>query len=190
MEDYLQKLSDMIESKNLRRFSVLPDEKTFKIIKKNSTEMKKMFKANPEKYKGRMLASIGLDAYPEGFKRKNDIFGIHVTIYRIHEDGSIDRYLGDSWLLYIKYLPEDLEKHPFKMKNVEKLIKLAYKRKVVTPSNGVFYKRFEELLEESKEKKNKNNRSVKRSKKSIKNKRSLKNKRSVKRSKKVKMFKK
>ena len=187
MEDYLQKLSDMIESKNLRRFSVLPDEKTFKIIKKTKSEMVKMFKANPEKYKGRMLATISLDAYPEGFKRKNDIFGIHVTIYRIHEDGNIDKYLGDSWLLYIKYLPEDLEKHPFKMKNVEKLIKLAYKRKVVTPSNGVFYKRFEELLEESKEKskekKNKNNRSVKRSRKNIK-------KRSVKRSKEVKKFKK
>jgi len=177
MEEYLKTLSDTIERKELRRFCVFPDVSPFKIIKKDSTEMRKIIKANPEKYRGRFLVSISLDVYPERLKEKKNIFNIHVTVYRIHDDGLVDKYLGDSWLLYIKYLPEDLEKHPFKMKNVEIMMKLAYKRKVVTPSNGVFYKRFEELLEKAKEKKIKNKRSVKRTKKN--------SKKSVKKSKKI-----
>lgn len=168
MDEYLKTLKEVIDKKKIKRFCVFPDVSPFKIIKKNSTEMRKIIKANPEKYKGRFLISIGLDCYPNNFNNNKGIFDIHITVYRIHDDGLVDKYLGDSWLLYIKYLPEDLEKHPFKMKNVEIMMKLAYKRKVETPSNGIFYRDFEEDLAKLKERKIKNKRSVKRTKKNSK----------------------
>lgn len=171
MDEYLKKLGDTLETKNINRFAVFPDVSPFKIIKPKrgriKTEVSELFLKNPKKYGGSFVAIIGLDVYPNGFKEKNEIFDIHITIYRIHENGTIDKYLGDSWILYIKYLPDDLENHPFKMKDVEKFIKLAYKRKILSSSMGMFYKEFEKKYNKLKEDKKKKNlkRSIKKSKK-------------------------
>jgi hypothetical protein len=155
MEEYVDVLGKVLEEKNLNRFAVFPDVKPFKIIKPKrgriKEEMREILLKNPKKYGGRFVAIVGLDVYPKGFKEKNEIFDIHITIYRIHENGTIDKYLGDSWILYIKYLPDDLENNPFKMKDVEKFMKLVYKRKILSSSMGMFYKEFEKEYNKLKE---------------------------------------
>jgi hypothetical protein len=155
MEEYVDVLGKVLEKKNLNRFAVFPDVKPFKIIKPKrgriKTEIKEILLKNPKKYGGRFVAIVGLDTYPKGFKEKNEIFDVHITIYYIHENGTIDKYLGDSWILYIKYLPDDLEKHLFKMKDVEKFMKLVYKRKILSSSMGMFYKEFEKEYNKLKE---------------------------------------
>ena len=46
----------MIDSKNIDQFSVFPDVKPFKIIKKGRTEIKEVIKKNPKKYSKRTQA--------------------------------------------------------------------------------------------------------------------------------------
>jgi len=173
MDEYLKKLGDTLETKNINRFAVFPDVSPFKIIKPKrdriKEEMREILLKNPKKYEGRFVAIVGLETYPERLKdkEKRHIFTIHITIYRIHENGTIDKYLGDSWILFIKYYLEDLENHPFKMKDVEKFMKIAYKRKILSSSMGMFYKEFEKKYNKLKEDKKKKNlkRSIKKSKK-------------------------
>jgi hypothetical protein len=162
MEDYLQKLSDIIESKNLTQFCVFPDEKTFKIIKKNKTNMRQEMKKNPKKYAERKIAFVTPSIRKSGLKDKEHIFSLSISIYEIYEDGGISKTPYDSWSLLLKYMPDDLEKHPFNMKSLEKIIKLVYKRQITSQLFGITYKRFEEKLEELKEnRKKKASRSIK-----------------------------
>ena len=166
MEDYLQKLSDMIESKNLKHFCVFPDEKTFKIIKEHRDDMKKIMKKNPKRYADRKLASVALNIRKSGFKDNKHIFSINTDIYEIYEDGGISKTPYDSWGLLLKYMPDDLEKHPFNMKSLEKIIKLVYKRQITSQLFGITYKEFEEDIEKLKEnRKKKASRSIKSTKK-------------------------
>jgi len=146
MEEYLKKLREKIHEKNIEQFAVFPDLKTFKIIKKKKAEIRKMLKEKPERYAGRKIAIISLIPRPSGFSQKDDIFAIDVEIYKIYDDGSIDRSSGDSWGLLLRYMPDDLEKYPFKMTSLEKIIKLVYKRKIVSQLGGLYFKEFQSLL--------------------------------------------
>jgi hypothetical protein len=144
-------------------------------------------KKNPKKYAERKLAVIALHTTKSNFRDNSDIFAISIYIYEIYEDGGIDKTPYDSWGLLLKYMPDDLEKHPFNMKSLEKIIKLVYKRQITSQLFGITYKEFEEDLEKLKEnRKKKASRIIKstrkRSKKisSKKSKRSKKNYRSKK----------
>lgn len=146
MEDYLNKLRETIFNKKLTQFCVFPDVSTFKIIKKDKAEIRKILKENPEKYAGRKIAVITLKTVPSGFKKKDYIFIIHIDVLIIYEDGSFNKRQDDSWGLSLKYLSEDLEKYPFSMKNLEKIIKLVYKRKITSEFGGMYYDHFKKLL--------------------------------------------
>jgi hypothetical protein len=146
MENYLDRLKDMINAKNIKQFAVFPDLKTFKIIKKDKKEIIKMLKENPEKYVDRNIAIVKLLPRPSGFKRKSDIFAIDIEIYKIYDDGTIDISTGDSWGLLLRYMSDDLEKYPFKMTSLEKIIKLVYKRKITSQIGGLYFKEFQDIL--------------------------------------------
>jgi hypothetical protein len=167
MEDYLDKLERMIQSKNIEQFCVFPDVKPFKIIKKDKAEIKKVLKENPEKYSGRKVAIVTLKTDPKGFKKNDDIFSIGIGIYMIYEDGSFNKRQADSWGLLLKYMPEDLEKYPFSIKNLEKIVNLVYKGKIASEFGGMYYDHFKKLLKKMSDKKSKKISRIK-SKKSIK----------------------
>jgi len=171
MEEYLDKLENNIKDKNLRQFCIFPDLKTFKIIKKNGTEIKKFLKENPHKYAGRHVAVITLTTTKSGFKRNKDIFSIGITIYIVEEDGTIDQIPRNVWGLLLLYTAEELEKHPFNMKNLEKIIKIVDKKQVVGGLFGITYTEFKKKIEAYKKKSN--NRTIK-SKRSIKSKKTSK----------------
>jgi hypothetical protein len=170
MEEYLKILDDELTKKNIHRFATFPDVKPFKIIKAKrgriKEEIQEMLLKNPKKYAGRHIAIVGLETYPEGFitkhgrlfkpKKDNTIFSVFFTIYRIHKDGQIDTYSGDSNTLRLDYLPDDLEKHPFKIKNINTIIQLVYKKKILATPMGisVMYKEFEKEYNKLKENKN------------------------------------
>jgi len=155
MEEYLKKLRETIKEKKLTQFSVLPDLKTFKIIKKNEPEIVKIMKQNPEKYAGRDIAIITLQTSPGGFKTKKDIFSLSIYIYRINNDGTLS---GDTRFiskLNILYREHELEKHPFKIKNLEKMIKWVHRRYIESDFLGLYYDEVEKKLEVLKSKINK-----------------------------------
>ena len=192
MQEYLDKLEQMIESKNLYQFCVFPDVKPFKIIKKDKEEMIKILKKNPEKYADRKIAIITLTPVPSGFKKNDYIFIIHIKVLIIYEDGSFNKRQDDSWGLSLKYLSEDLEKYPFSMKNLEKIVNLVYKRKIASEFGGMYYDHFKKLLKKMSDKNPKKTSRIK-SKKSIKSslkkyKKSKSSKKSLKRTKKSKKY--
>jgi hypothetical protein len=173
MEEYLQLLNNKISNNNLSEFCVLLDIKPFKIIKKTKTQMERIMVKDCEKYQDKTLAVISLLTRPIGFKLNDYIFAINIGIYKIHQDGklnkniledsynSIYKYIkcsygislvdSDSWGISLKYLPSDLEKYPFKMKNMEEYINLVYKKKIYSSLNGIYYADFKTQLQIMKE---------------------------------------
>ena len=153
MQDYLDKLEQMIEIKKLNNFCVFPDVKPFKIIKKPISEMVKIMRENPDKYADRDIVVVRLNTRKSGFKLKEYIFSLSITNYSIYENGRINKTSNDSWGVSIYYLPENLEKHPFKMRNIEKMIKLVHKGDLTSDFSGFTYDQFEKQLEYIKKKK-------------------------------------
>jgi len=147
MTDYLKNLDEKIKEKGLRNFCVFPDLKTFKIIKKNQDQMVKLMKKNPEKYAGRHLATISLDVTLKGLKNNEDVFTMIIRISKIDNDGEIEGFGSDSWRLFLKYRQDDIEQHPFKIKNLQKLIDWTYNKKTITHSLfGMYYDELEKDL--------------------------------------------
>jgi hypothetical protein len=147
MTDYLKNLDEKIKEKGLRSFCVFPDLKTFKIIKKNQDQMVKLMKKNPEKYAGRHLAKISLDVNFKALKHNGDVFTMIIRISKIDNDGEIEGFGSDSWRLFLKYRQDDIEQHPFKIKNLQKLIDWTYNKKTITHSLfGMYYDELEKDL--------------------------------------------
>jgi len=147
MTDYLKNLDEKIKEKGLRNFCVFPDLKTFKIIKKNQDQMVKLMKKNPEKYAGRHLATISLDVTLKGLKDNGDVFTIIIHIYKIYDNGDTNIVASDNWKLYLKYRQDDIEQHPFKIKNLHKLIDWTYNKKTLSHSIfGMYYDELEKDL--------------------------------------------
>jgi len=146
MNEYLDILERMIETKNIQQFCVFPDVKPFKIIKKDEEDLIEIIKKNPKKYDGRHLAVITLTVSKRGLKKKEDIFSIGIRIGTIDEDGTISDVPSKNWGVLLKYMPDDLENNPFKMSDVKKMVDLVYKKYLKSDFNGIFYKRYEEKL--------------------------------------------
>jgi hypothetical protein len=151
MEEYLDKLKIMISDKKLSQFCVFPDVKPFKIIKKNKNEIIKILKKSPKKYVDRKIAIVTLKPIVSGFKKKDYIFRINIEILIIYEDGSFNKRQADGWGLSVKYLSKDLEKHPFSMKNLEKIVNLVYKRKITSEFGGMYYNDFKKAVKNLKQ---------------------------------------
>jgi len=144
MEEYLERLDEKIKEKGLRNFCVFPDLKTFKIIKKTGTQMEQIMKKNSEKYTGRHLAEITLDVDFKAFKKNEDAFTIIIRICDIDSNGEINNFGSNCWQLYLKYRPNDIMNHPFKIKNLHKMIDWTYNKKTVSHSIfGMYYDEFE-----------------------------------------------
>jgi len=165
MDEYLKTLKETIEKKGLKQFCVFPDEKPFKIIKKDRDEIKQILKNNPLKYAGKKLAVITLNTRKSGFQDKKHIFSISVHIFTISGYGSIGENTYDNWRLLLLYMENDLENHPFNMKRLEKIVNLVNKRKVESGLFGITYSEYEEDIQKLKDKKKKASRTKKLSKK-------------------------
>ena len=147
MTDYLKNLDEKIKEKGLRNFCVFPDLKTFKIIKKNQDQMVKLMKKTPEKYAGRHLAVVFIDVNFKGLKNNEDVFTMIIRISKIDNDGEIEGFGSDSWRLFLKYRQDDIEQHPFKIKNLQKLIDWTYNKKTVSSSIfGMYYDELDERI--------------------------------------------
>ena len=180
MEEYLKTLGETIQKKGLSQFCVFPDDKPFKIIKKDRDEIKQILKKSPSKYAGRKIAVITLNTRKSGFQDNKHIFSIAVHIYRISEDGLIAHNSYNDWGLLLFFMEEDLENHPFTMKRLEKIVNLVNKRKIESGLFGITYSEYEKDIQKLKDKKKKASRTKKLSKKY----KSKSSKKTIKRSKK------
>jgi len=174
MEEYLKILKKQIFDKKLEQFAVFPDLQTFKIVKKDEEEIVELMKKNPKKYAGRKVAIILFQFTPDGFKKNENIFSIGIDVYLIEKDGSLTENPNNIASLYLKYRADELEKHPFKIKMLEKLVKLVKDRYIGSNFIGTYYTEFEKQLAELKKIYIKKANRIKSKKTSKKTKRSIK----------------
>lgn len=87
---------------------------------------------------------ITLGTLPKNLKRNDFIFTVAIDIYPIN-NGKRDE--SRSWGLLLKYRPNELEEHPFKMKLIEKIVQWTYKKQVTSGFDGLYYDEFQKKLD-------------------------------------------
>lgn len=131
MDEYLQKLADLIETKDMERFWILCDRSDFKPIRKSKSDIKTMLKEKKNHYKGKKIAYISLYCNLKAIKDQSlKAFVITIHIYEINDNGEIDKTGFDTWGLVINYKLEDLGKRKFKIKDLETLMRLCAEKNV------------------------------------------------------------
>ena len=131
MEEYLQKLTDLVEAKDLERFWVMCDRSDFKPIRKSKADIRKMLKEKAKHYRGKKIAYISLYCNLGAIKNPKDVaFVITMYIYEINDKGEIDKTGFDTWGLVINYRLDDLATRKFKIKDLENLMRLCAEKTV------------------------------------------------------------
>ena len=103
MEDYLEKLKNLIEKKNIKSFWVFTDSDEFKTIKKTKKDIIEKLKNHPNKYGSQNIANVTLTVRSNGLKKNDWIFAVKIDIYEIDENGLINQSPNDTWSLLLKY---------------------------------------------------------------------------------------
>uniref|UniRef100_A0A6C0M1I2 Uncharacterized protein n=1 Tax=viral metagenome TaxID=1070528 RepID=A0A6C0M1I2_9ZZZZ len=151
-KEYLQKLTDMIDAKKLDGFWVMCDRSDFKPIKKNKVEIRKMLKEKSQYYAGKKIAYVNLYPNLDAIKDSSeDAFIMTIYIYEINDKGEFGKTQFDTWGLKIRYKLSDFSIRKFKMKDVEKLMRLCADEIITTEIlNGSSFKNFMKKLDKLK----------------------------------------
>ena len=128
------KLKTMIIEKELEDFWVMCDNKTFSPIKNMSTtNMTKMLKEKASIYGGRKIASVSLT--PKHNKTYDSDFMVHISIYQIDTDGTINKKPFSTWGLKYHYKIEDMNAMKFSMSQLHKIIHLCSTKKLINDTS-------------------------------------------------------
>jgi len=162
MDKILDKLEKTIKTKNLGGFIVFPNDEKFKPIKgKRLEEVIQKLKKNPDEYVDELISTVGLNVSKQGHKSKIDlfdkaVFAIVIKTYKINKDCELSKKSHEQVHFMLNYTLDELKEHPFKLKNLEKLVYLAANKEIRSDIFGITYTRFLEQLESLKKNTNKN----------------------------------
>jgi hypothetical protein len=128
--DYLNKLAEKIENKDLEVFWLMVDRDDFKPFKNYSDkELKNLFKKKIKYYEGKRIATIKIYVKnKQSCIDKNDsLVHIVIGIRKIDYNGSLD----DTGLsLKIRYFKDDLDIKKPTLKDVQRFMKLCGEKKL------------------------------------------------------------
>ena len=146
MEEYLVKLEDKLVDKGLDEFWVVTDREDFKPIKKDSKDVKKMLKEKAQYYREKKIAKISLCVSKNGLVKSDWVLAVTITVFTIHDDGSIDTNRGDGWSLKVRYLADDLHVKKFTLKDAERMMRFAANRDITSDSlAGMSYEKYKKM---------------------------------------------
>jgi len=158
MDKVLDKLEKTIKTKKLGWFIVFPNDEKFKPIKdKSMEEVIEKLKKDPDEYVGELISIVTLNVNKQGHKSKTilfdrAVFTVGVLTYKINKDCEISKKSHEQVQFMVSYTLEELKEHPFKLKNLEKLVYLAANEEIISDIFGITYTRFLEQLEKLKKK--------------------------------------
>jgi hypothetical protein len=149
--DYLNKLAEKIENKDLEVFWLMVDRDDFKPFKNYSDkELKNLFKKKIKYYEGKRIATIKIYVKnKQSCIDKNDslvelVFGI----FKIDYNGSLD---DTGMSLLVKYYKDDLDIKKPALKDVQRFMKLCANN--ILGSSVIGGVKFTKLMTELKNKK-------------------------------------
>lgn len=144
LEEYIVKLEKLIDDKELDNFWVMCDRVDFKPLKKSQgwtyKIIKKMLKEKAQYYANKKIANINLYTNPKAVQEDKDVFSIRIIIFEIDEDGKINKDEYDNWGFMVNYKLKDLGVRKFKMKDVEKMMRLCAEKTLRSDAfNGISF---------------------------------------------------
>jgi hypothetical protein len=154
MEDYLEKLKNLIEKKNIKSFWVFTNNDEFKPIKKTKKDIIEKLKKYPNKYGSQNIANVTITIRLNGLKKNDWIFAIKIDIYEIDENGLINQSPNDTWSLLLKYNSDELSNRPFDMNDIENMISIVNEKLIITSLDGIHYSDFIKKIKKLKNKLN------------------------------------
>jgi hypothetical protein len=152
MEDYLEKLKNQIEKKNIKSFWVFTEYDEFKPLKKTKKDIIEKLKKYPKKYGSQNIANVTLTVRINGLKKNDWIFAIKIDIYEIDENGLINQSPNDTWSLLLKYNSDELTERPFNMDDIENMISIVNEKLILTSMDGIHYSNFLKKIKKLKNK--------------------------------------
>jgi len=150
IKKYLKKLKKTLEEKELESFYVMVDRTDFKPIKGYYTpgDLMKMTMEKKQYYAGKRIARISLYTNLKGLKTNESIFSTKIVIYKILENGKLNFDINDMVGIRVNYYPDDFEKRRFRLKDVEKFMRLCADNVIyIETLNGNKYKNVLKILE-------------------------------------------
>jgi len=150
IKKYLKKLKKTLEEKELESFYVMVDRTDFKPMKGYDTprDLMKMTVEKKQYYAGKRIADISLYTNLKGLKTDEFIFSIKIVIYKILENGKLSFNIKDTVGIRVNYYPDDFEKRRFRLKDVEKFMRLCADNVIyIETLNGNKYKNVLKILE-------------------------------------------
>lgn len=147
-EEYLDKLDAQLKEKDLYDFWIMAERADFKPLEeRNPDKVLRKIKKNPGKYQGKTIANVILEVNKKELKNDGYVFMFKIGVFRVHEDGSIDKKRGDSWGLKVNYKLEDLATRKFKLKDLHKIINYCGAGILHNDDfNGASFKNFMKML--------------------------------------------
>ena len=123
--EYLNKLREKIENKDLEVFWLMVDREDFKPLKNYSDkQLKELLKKKIKYYEGKRIANVKIFVKnKESYIKKNDsLVELVFDIRKISDRG----FLNDTGLsLLVKYYQDDLDKKKPTLKDVQRFMKLC-----------------------------------------------------------------
>ncbi len=143
IKDYFITLNEIISEKKLDNFWIICGQKEFKPIHIPRKKIEKIIKEKAKDYRGKYLANIKLLFQPIKDWDKLDsnewIFTVIIHIYKVSDDGLINTSIYDVWESNIFYNKKELNENHFTFNELMEMIRMAYKRKIVTDMAGITY---------------------------------------------------
>ncbi len=161
VKDYFITLEEVIKEKNLENFWIICGQKKFKPLNITKEDIQKMLKENIEEYRGKYLARITFIFFPlSEWNIQRDKHGriltISIYIYEVSNEGLISTSISDVWQCNIFYNKKELSENHITIDELKEMIKMVYKRKIVTDMAGITYTNWLTNYNRVLDKKNKN----------------------------------
>lgn len=149
--EYLTHLRTKLRENQLTGFWIMCDRKDFNPIKGLSEpKLEQQMKEKPQYYVGKRIANIRIYVDPSKKTIDNDEMVISVAIVIMHVNDEAELDTSKSRHLTVNYYTEELEERKFKLKDVERMMRLCAAKKLKSdPLNGIT---FSEVIKKLKKK--------------------------------------
>lgn len=143
---YLKQLEKTLRVKELESFYVMCDRSDFKPMRYDTPrDLMNMFAEKIQYYRGKRVAYISLFTNVKGLKTNELVFSIKIVVYRIKDNGRLDQDYVRG--LLVNYQPDDFERRKFRLKDVEKFMRICADEILNTETlNGNWYKNIIKML--------------------------------------------
>ena len=157
IKEYYPVLEEVIREKGLDDFWLICGKSEFKPIIMPREKIIEKVKKKVDHFKGLSIANIVMLFIPiSELDRHKIILSIHIYIHKINDKGLFDTGNYDTVKLSVTYTKDELNNNHFTIDELKEMIRMAYKKKILTALIGISYtswtRQYNEVIEKEKRK--------------------------------------